>query len=120
MMALETHASQAWGAKRAAEVGLHAQRALLVAATFVLPAAIAWLFAESILVAIGQDAEVAGLAGRFLRRMLPVLPVQAGFETAKRFLFAQGVMCVAAPHHPRLTHSACMHSPPRLCTLFSL
>ena len=92
MIALETHASQAWGAKRPAEVGLHAQRAVIVAAVVLVPAAVAWLFAERILRQLGQGDEVARLAARFLRGMLPVLPIQVTFEASKRFLYAQGIM----------------------------
>lgn len=92
MIALETYASQAWGAKRKAEVGLNAQRSLLVAAMLLVPAAVAWLFAEPILRTLGQTEEVSRLAARYLRGMLPVLPVQVAFESAKRFLYAQTIM----------------------------
>ena len=92
MTALETFASQAWGAKRLEEVGLCVQRALFVAALLLLPAAIAWLFAEPILRALGQPEPVVALAAQFLRSMLPVLPIQVCFEATKRFLYAQAVM----------------------------
>ena len=92
MLALETYASQAWGAKRYADVGLNVQRAILVALLLLVPAAVAWLYAEPILRQLGQPEEVARLAARFLRGMLPVLPIQLVFEATKRFLYAQAIM----------------------------
>ena len=92
MNALEEKASQAFGAGRKAEVGLHCQRAVVVAALLLAPAACVWLNAAPVLRAFGQPAAESDLAARFLRLMLPVLPIQTLFETAKRLLFAQGIM----------------------------
>ncbi len=59
MIALATYASQAWGAKRKSEVGLNAQRALVVAPALLLPAAVAWLFAVS---TVGLEPTTSRLA----------------------------------------------------------
>ena len=92
MVALDTYAPQSYGAGRLREVGLGTQRAVVVAALILAPAAGCWMVAEPIMLSLGQTAEVARVASRFLRGMLPVLPIQVVFEAAKRFLFAQGIL----------------------------
>lgn len=91
MIALESTAPQAYGAGRHSEVGLNSQRAILTAFAFLIPVSAVWLNAELVLLALGQPREVAAIAASFLKSMLPALPVQTVFETAKRFLYAQGI-----------------------------
>ncbi|KAJ1028354.1 hypothetical protein NDA16_001524 [Ustilago loliicola] len=51
-----------------------------------------WLNAEAILIRIGQDPEVAYLAGRYLAVLSIGLPGYALFEVCRRYLQAQGLM----------------------------
>ncbi|TKY87440.1 hypothetical protein EX895_004118 [Sporisorium graminicola] len=73
-------------------VGLWTQRmgVILIA---ILPLILAvWLNAEAILIRIGQDPEVAYLAGRYLSILAIGLPGYALFEVCRRYLQAQGLM----------------------------
>ncbi|KAJ9477884.1 Ethionine resistance-conferring protein 1 [Pseudozyma hubeiensis] len=73
-------------------VGLWTQR-MGVILMAILPLIFAvWLNAEPILVRIGQDPEVAYLAGRYLSVLAFGLPGYALFETCRRYLQAQGLM----------------------------
>lgn len=73
-------------------VGIYTQSMAIIVALLCIPIAIAWLNAETLLLALGQDAEVARLSGIYLRVMLPGVPAYAGFEVCRRYLQAQGLM----------------------------
>ncbi|KAJ1027032.1 hypothetical protein NDA18_003052 [Ustilago nuda] len=73
-------------------VGLWTQR-MGVILICILPLILAiWLNAEAILIRIGQDPEVAYLAGRYLTVLSIGLPGYALFEVCRRYLQAQGLM----------------------------
>ncbi|SPO22237.1 uncharacterized protein UTRI_02247_B [Ustilago trichophora] len=73
-------------------VGLWTQR-MGVILMGILPLILAvWLNAEPILISIGQDPEVAYLAGRYLAVLSIGLPGYALFEVCRRYLQAQGLM----------------------------
>ncbi|ETS63241.1 hypothetical protein PaG_03028 [Moesziomyces aphidis] len=73
-------------------VGLWTQR-MGVILIGILPIILAiWLNAEVILIHIGQDPEVAYLAGRYLAVLAYGLPGYALFEVCRRYLQAQGLM----------------------------
>lgn len=73
-------------------VGLWTQR-MGVILMAILPLIFAvWLNAESILIRIGQDPQVAYLAGRYLAILAIGLPGYALFEVCRRYLQAQGLM----------------------------
>ena len=72
--AMDSIAPGAFGAKAYGEVGLAAQRAMILSLAFLVPTIPLWIYAEPLLVAFGQPAEVARLAARFMRMMLPGLP----------------------------------------------
>jgi MATE family multidrug resistance protein len=88
-IAMDTIAPQAFGAGRYAEVGLTAQRAFVTTLLFLLPASLLWAFAERALIALDQPPATATLAATFLRALIPVLPINAIFESTRRFLYAQ-------------------------------
>ena len=70
--ALETLAGQAFGAKQYAMLGIYLQRSwivLLLSAALLLPM---YVSAAPLLAAMGQPAEVAGLAGQLGVCMLPM------------------------------------------------
>lgn len=73
-------------------VGLWTQR-MGVILIGLLPLILAiWLNAEAILIRIGQDPQVAYLAGRYLAILSIGLPGYALFEVCRRYLQAQGLM----------------------------
>jgi len=57
-----------------------------------IPIAITWWNAESILLLLHQDPELARYSGLFLRYLLPGAPAYIAFEATKRYLQAQGIM----------------------------
>jgi len=63
--------SQAHGAKDGDAVALAFQRGLVIAGLVSLPLMAVWLATEPMLVALGQDPEVARLAGAYMRARLP-------------------------------------------------
>lgn len=73
-------------------VGVYSQSMAIIVAFLCLPIAVMWLYAEKLLLALGQEAEVARLSGIYLRVMLPGVPAYAGFEVCRRYLQAQGLM----------------------------
>lgn len=73
-------------------VGIYTQSMALIVAALLFPIALVWLNAEKLLLALGQDEEVARLSGLYLRYMLPGVPAFAGFEVCRRYLQAQGLM----------------------------
>ncbi|KAI9504788.1 mate-domain-containing protein [Coemansia spiralis] len=91
---MDTFCSNAYTASRDKKsVGFHFQRGIVaVCMHYVFAFLILWN-AEWLLLHIGQDPEIAQLSGMFLRiHILGVLPFTL-FETTKRYLQAQGIMC---------------------------
>lgn len=73
-------------------VGVYTQSMAIIVFGLCFPIALVWLNAERVLLALGQDQEVARLSGLYLRVMLPGVPAYAGFEVCRRYLQAQGLM----------------------------
>ena len=90
--ALDTLAPQEMGAGRHREVGILAQRGFAICLLAVLPAAVLWWFMEDALVWAGQPAVASAHACRFLRVFSAALPPIIAFESARRFLSAQGIV----------------------------
>ncbi|KAI4122889.1 MAG: hypothetical protein LQ338_005565 [Usnochroma carphineum] len=110
---LDTLCAQAYGSGNKKLVGLQTQRMVCVLPNFAplshpwapdvlirtsyflwaitLPIAIIWLSATSILTRIVPEHSVALLAGQYLRIILIGAPGYACFESAKRYLQAQGL-----------------------------
>ncbi|TAQ89055.1 hypothetical protein B7494_g2628 [Chlorociboria aeruginascens] len=89
-MSLDTLTSQAYGGGRKKLVGLHMQRmcALMIVAT--IPIGAVWISSPWILQKLVPEAELARLAGTYLRYYLIGAPGLALFEAGKRFTQAQG------------------------------
>ncbi|KAF7727340.1 hypothetical protein EC973_007649 [Apophysomyces ossiformis] len=82
--ALDTLCSQAWtGARDKTLLGIHLQRALIILSLMLIPVAVIWWNATTILLSLNQDPELAQLAGA---------PANVAFEAVKKFLQAQGIM----------------------------
>lgn len=56
-----------------------------------IPIVIVWMFSEEILMAIIPEAELAVLAGQYLRILTFGAPGYALFEAGKRFVQSQGI-----------------------------
>lgn len=88
---LDTLCAQAYGSGRKKLVGLQMQRMIFFLWMITVPIAVVWLLAENILIALVPEREVARLAGLYLRVILCGAPGYAVFESAKRFVQAQGL-----------------------------
>ena len=88
---LDTLCAQAYGSGRKKLVGLQTQRMVYFLWAITIPIAIIWLCAEQILMKIVPEKDVAILAGRYLKIVLIGAPGYATFESAKRYLQAQGI-----------------------------
>ncbi|KAI9736419.1 MAG: hypothetical protein M1818_006153 [Claussenomyces sp. TS43310] len=101
---LDTLCAQAYGSGKKQLVGLQLQRMVYFLWILTIPIGIIWLSAERILELMVPEQRSAELAGLYLRVLLAGAPGYALFESAKRFVQAQGlfsattyVLLVAAP-----------------------
>lgn len=76
-------------------MGLHLQRMSLFLGVVTVPIIITWLFSEQILKAIIPEAELAELAGQYLRILAIGAPGYALFEAGKRYVQAQGIFAAS-------------------------
>nr|CAB3494897.1 unnamed protein product [Digitaria exilis] len=90
--ALDTLCGQAFGARRYGLLGVYKQRAMVVLAVACVPIALVWACAESILLAIGQDADIAAEAGAYARWLIPSLAAFVPLTCHTRFLQAQSIV----------------------------
>ncbi|KAM0717091.1 hypothetical protein Q7P37_006943 [Cladosporium fusiforme] len=101
---LDTLCAQAYGSGRKKLVGLQLQRMVFFLWTITIPIAIVWLLGSRILGAIVPEKETAELAGLYLKVLVLGAPGYALFESAKRYVQAQGrfaatmyVLLICAP-----------------------
>lgn len=101
---LDTLCAQAYGSGNKKLVGLQLQRMVFFLWTVTIPIAIVWLAGTEILSVIVPEKEIAVLAGRYLKVLIIGAPAYACFESAKRYVQAQGhfaatmyVLLIAAP-----------------------
>eukprot|EP00897_Mesotaenium_endlicherianum_P006290 jgi/Mesen1/568/ME000107S10804 len=90
--ALETLCGQAFGAKQHQMLGVYLQRGLLVMTAVALPIAVLWLNITPVLRALGQEAEIARLAGAYIFYLTPALFAMAWSQALVRFMQAQSVV----------------------------
>lgn len=88
---LDTLCAQAYGSGRKKLVGLQTQRMVFFLWTITIPIGIIWFCADLILMRIVPEKDIAVLAGRYLKIVLIGAPGYATFESAKRYLQAQGI-----------------------------
>jgi len=111
-MALDTLATQAYGAANYLLVGDIAQRAVVITACVCTPIVVLWCYATPVLVLLGQDPEVIPLAQTYLRwYSLGIIP-RAVVEVMCKFLQVQGIvypnlaiMVVVLAIHGALTYT---------------
>lgn len=101
---LDTLCAQAYGSGNKKLVGLYLQRMVFFLWAITVPIAILWMFGTRILALIVPEQEIADLAGMYLKILIIGAPGYACFESAKRFVQAQGrfdatlyVLILAAP-----------------------
>ena len=87
---LDTLTSQAFGAGRKQQVGLHVQRMIALVLLVTIPIGAFWICSPWILARLVPQKHVAYLAGDFLRFYLIGAPGYGVFEAVKRFTQAQG------------------------------
>ncbi|KAK2783574.1 hypothetical protein FQN52_009578 [Onygenales sp. PD_12] len=88
---LDTLCAQAYGSGKKHLVGLHMQRMIYFLWIVTIPIGFVWFFADRILMLIVPEKDVAILAGKYLKVVLLGAPGYACFESAKRFVQAQGL-----------------------------
>jgi MATE family multidrug resistance protein len=101
---LDTLCSQAYGSGRKKLVGLQLQRMVFFLWVITIPIAAIWLAGGRILAVIVPEKETAELAGLYLKVLVFGAPGYALFESAKRYVQAQGrfaatmyVLLICAP-----------------------
>ncbi|KAJ3358412.1 hypothetical protein GGF32_000432 [Allomyces javanicus] len=91
--ALDTLASQAvTGSANPRQAGIFLQRAILINVLLAIPISVVWIFAEPLLVLLGQEPELAYMAGNYIKLMLPGLVPNIITNCIAKFLQAQGLM----------------------------
>ncbi|NP_001151657.2 transparent testa 12 protein [Zea mays] len=90
--ALDTLCGQAFGARRYALLGVYKQRSMLVLALASLPVVLTWVFVEQLLLAIGEDPDIAAEAGAYARWLIPSLAAFVPLTCHMRFLQTQSVV----------------------------
>ncbi|CAK3930007.1 mate efflux family [Lecanosticta acicola] len=101
---LDTLCAQAYGSGNKKLVGLYLQRMIYFLWAITIPIAIIWAAGTEILDLIVPEREIAELAGAYLKILIIGAPGYACFESAKRYVQAQGrfeatlyVLLIAAP-----------------------
>ncbi|KAL0364204.1 UNVERIFIED_CONTAM: protein DETOXIFICATION 32 [Sesamum angustifolium] len=94
--ALETLCGQAYGAGQMDMLGVYMQRSCVVLLTTSLPLTFLYIFAEPILLLLGQKEDLSRAAGRFSLWMIPQLYAYAMNFPISRFLQAQSKIMAMA------------------------
>lgn len=90
--ALDTLLGQSYGAKQYHMMGIHTQRAMFVLLMFTVPLGLVVANAGSILIAFGQNADIAVEAGQYAIFMVPYLFAYSIFACQLRFLQTQNIV----------------------------
>jgi MATE family multidrug resistance protein len=69
---------------------MHLQRCVVMLCLLFAPVALAWVHAEPILLALGQEPYIAAGTQMFLRLLVPGVPGYIAFESLKKYLQCQG------------------------------
>ncbi|KAI4347230.1 hypothetical protein L6164_008059 [Bauhinia variegata] len=90
--ALDTLCGQSYGAKQHQMLGTHMQRAMLVLLIVSIPLAVIWANTRSILMACGQDPDIATEAGNYACFLIPCIFAYALLQCLNRFLQSQNIV----------------------------
>ncbi|VVA98344.1 unnamed protein product [Arabis nemorensis] len=88
--ALETLCGQAFGAKQYAKIGTFTYSAIVSNVPICLLISILWIYVDQLLILIGQDPDISGVAGSYAVWLIPALLAQAVQQPLTRFLQTQG------------------------------
>ncbi|KAF8699989.1 MATE efflux family protein, partial [Rhizoctonia solani] len=92
--ALDSLLPQAWTSDNPRNVGLWTQRMVVVMSFTIIPILCIWHSAESILLVLRQEPEIARLAGIYLKWLSIGLPAYSFNVVIRRYFQAQGLMHV--------------------------
>lgn len=90
--AVDTLASQSYGAQNFERVGIVLQRGVVVLSITFIPVFCIWILTEQILLLFGQDPDTSKLAALYVRVQIAGLPAYWGFELVKRYLQTQSIV----------------------------
>ncbi|TYZ64057.1 hypothetical protein PybrP1_004995 [[Pythium] brassicae (nom. inval.)] len=90
--AMDTLCAQAYGAGKPMKLGIYLQSGFIVLGVTVIPVFLLNWYTTEFLLWMGQPADVAVLAGRFSRLVLPGIPFLYAYELFKKLLQAQNVV----------------------------
>ncbi|KAJ6418567.1 hypothetical protein OIU84_001848 [Salix udensis] len=90
--ALDTFCGQSYGARQFHMLGIHMQRAMFVLSVVSIPLAIIWANTRSILIACGQQKDIAEEAGLYARFMIPSLFAYGLLQCLVKFLQTQNIV----------------------------
>ncbi|KAM8854292.1 multidrug and toxin extrusion protein 1-like isoform 1-T1 [Synchiropus picturatus] len=91
-LACDTLVSQTFGGKNLKRVGVILQRSIIILLLFCLPCWGLLLNAQNILVFLGQDVEVAGIAQLYITAYLPAVPATFLHHLQMSYLQNQGII----------------------------
>jgi len=92
--AVDTLASQAFGARNLPRVGHVLQRGVTISLALCVPVSVLFLFAGDVLGALGQDPGVVELAGEYIKVLIAAIPALCAFEVVKKYLTNVGAPSV--------------------------
>ncbi|RZC86676.1 hypothetical protein C5167_030025 [Papaver somniferum] len=90
--ALDTLCGQSYGAKKNHMLGIHMQRAMFVLLLVCVPISFIWANTSNILLAFGQQPDIAAEAGIYTRFFIPSLFAVAVLQCQFRFLQTQNIV----------------------------
>lgn len=90
--ALDTLCSQANGGHEFRKIGIYLQTGVLVVGACCLPVFLLNWYSERFLLLMGQDANVARLAGEFFRYSVLGMPFLFVYEMMRKAMQAQGIV----------------------------
>ncbi|KAG6616046.1 Multidrug and toxin extrusion protein 1 [Phytophthora cinnamomi] len=90
--AMDTLCSQAYGAGKPKKLGIYLQSGLIVLGLAMIPVFFVNWYTESVLLMLGQPADVAMFAGRFSQILIPGIPAMYVYEMLKKVMQAQNVV----------------------------
>ncbi|CAI0450950.1 unnamed protein product [Linum tenue] len=89
--ALETLCGQAYGAEQYWKCGTYTYASIISLVPICVPVSILWYYVDDILVSIGQDPEIASVAGQYAVCLIPALFGDAVLQPLNRYFQSQGL-----------------------------
>ncbi|KAL5978683.1 hypothetical protein ACLOJK_029800 [Asimina triloba] len=90
--ALETLCGQGFGAKLYRMLGIYLQSSIIITFFFSVIVSVVWFYSEPILILLGQEPEIARMAGLYMRYLIPALFAYGFLQCLLRFLQTQSVV----------------------------